>query len=79
MRKPLVLAALAGRIIAPRFEHGTRILSCAAGSSPATNTYERLEKRMRVLEGMARGENAIREGLTLSHSLAKRRIKRWLD
>ena len=43
------------------------------------NTYERLEKRMRILEGIARGEKAIREGRTLSHSVAKRRMKRWLD
>ena len=43
------------------------------------NTYERLEKRMRILEGIARGEKAIREGRTLSHSAAKRRMKRWLD
>lgn len=43
------------------------------------NTYERLEKRMRILEGIARGETAILEGRTLSHSEAKRRMKRWLD
>jgi prevent-host-death family protein len=43
------------------------------------NTYERLEKRMRILEGIARGETAILEGRTLSHSEAKRRLKRWLD
>ena len=43
------------------------------------NTYQRLEKRMRILEGIARGETAILEGRTLSHSAAKRRMKRWLD
>jgi prevent-host-death family protein len=43
------------------------------------NTYERLERRMRILEGIARGEKAILEGRTLSHSVAKRRMKRWLD
>ncbi|HXU39952.1 MAG TPA: type II toxin-antitoxin system prevent-host-death family antitoxin [Blastocatellia bacterium] len=43
------------------------------------NTYQRLEKRMRILEGIARGETAILEGRTLSHSEAKRRMKRWLD
>lgn len=42
-------------------------------------TYERLEKRMRILEGIARGETAILEGRTLSNSEAKRRMKRWLD
>jgi prevent-host-death family protein len=42
------------------------------------NTYERLQKRMRVLEGIARGEKAIHEGRTLSHPEAKKRMKRWL-
>lgn len=42
-------------------------------------TYERLENRLRILEGIARGETAILEGRTLSHSEAKRRMKRWLD
>jgi prevent-host-death family protein len=43
------------------------------------NTYERLQKRMLLLEGIARGEKAIRDGRTVSHSEAKRRMKRWLD
>ena len=42
-------------------------------------SYERLQKRMRILEGIARGEKAIQEGRTLSHSHAKRRMKGWLD
>jgi prevent-host-death family protein len=42
------------------------------------NTYERLEKRMRILEGIARGETAIRQGRSLSHSEAERRMKRWI-
>jgi prevent-host-death family protein len=42
-------------------------------------TYNRLQKRMRILEGIARGEKAILEGRTLSHSEAKQRLKRWLD
>jgi hypothetical protein len=31
-----------------------------------------------VVLGWARGEKAIREGRTLSHPTAKRRMKRWL-
>lgn len=42
------------------------------------NTYERLQTRMRILEGIARGEKAIHEGRTVSHSAAKKRMKRWL-
>jgi prevent-host-death family protein len=43
------------------------------------DSYERLQERMRILEGIARGEKAILEGRTVSHSVAKRRMKRWLD
>lgn len=31
-------------------------------------TYERMQKRMLLLEGIARGEKSIREGRTVSHS-----------
>lgn len=41
-------------------------------------TYETLQRRMRLLEGIARGERALEEGRTLSHAQAKRRMARWL-
>ncbi len=41
-------------------------------------TYERLQMRMTLLEGIARGEKAIEEGRTLSHAQAKKRLGRWL-
>jgi prevent-host-death family protein len=41
-------------------------------------TYERLQTRMTLLEGIARGERAIEEGRTLTHAQAKRRMARWL-
>ena len=41
-------------------------------------TYESLQRRMGLLEGIARGERAIEEGRTLSHAGAKRRMTRWL-
>ncbi|MGH8658350.1 MAG: type II toxin-antitoxin system Phd/YefM family antitoxin [Gammaproteobacteria bacterium] len=41
-------------------------------------TYETLQRRMSLLEGIARGERAIEEGRTLSHAQAKRRMTRWL-
>jgi prevent-host-death family protein len=43
------------------------------------NTYEQLQTRMRILEGIARGEKAIRDGRTVSNSAAKKRMRRWLD
>ena len=42
------------------------------------STYESLQRRMGLLEGIARGERAIEEGRTLSHAAAKRRMTRWL-
>jgi prevent-host-death family protein len=41
-------------------------------------TFEALQNRMRLLEGIARGERAIQEGRTSSHLQAKQRLKRWL-
>jgi prevent-host-death family protein len=42
------------------------------------DSYEEMERRMTVLEGIARGERALEEGRTLSHAQAKTRMKRWL-
>lgn len=41
-------------------------------------TYEALQQRMSLLEGIARGERAIEDGRTISHAQAKRRMARWL-
>jgi len=41
-------------------------------------SYDLLLKRMRLLEGIARGEKAVEEGRTLSHAQAKQRLARWL-
>jgi len=42
-------------------------------------TFERLQDRMRILEGIARGEKAIQEGRSCSHEQAIKRMKRWLN
>ena len=42
-------------------------------------TFEALQKRMRVLEGIARGERAIQDGRVSTHAQAKRRLARWLE
>ena len=42
-------------------------------------TFEALQNRLRLLEGIARGERAIEEGRTLTHDQAKQRLKRWLE
>lgn len=41
-------------------------------------SYDRQQARMKMLEGIARGERAIREGRVATHAEAKRRLKRWL-
>jgi prevent-host-death family protein len=44
----------------------------------AVQSYELLQRRMKLLEGIARGEKAIEEGRTVSHADAKKRMSRWL-
>ena len=41
-------------------------------------SYELLQRRMKLLEGIARGEKAIEEGRTVTHGQAKQRLARWL-
>jgi prevent-host-death family protein len=40
-------------------------------------TYDELQRRLAVLQGIARGERAIEEGRTLSQAEAKARKSRW--
>jgi prevent-host-death family protein len=41
-------------------------------------SFENLKGRIKLLEGIARGERAIEDGRTLSHEEAKSRMSRWL-
>ncbi len=41
-------------------------------------SYEAMQKRLRLLEGLACGEKAVAEGRVVSHSRAKKRLARWL-
>lgn len=40
-------------------------------------TYQLMQQRMAVLEGIARGEQAVAEGRAVSHEQAKKRLARW--
>ena len=40
--------------------------------------YERMQSRLSLLEGLARGEKAILENRVLSHKEAKQKMERWL-
>ena len=42
-------------------------------------SYERLTRRLAVLEAIARGERAVQEGRVVSHTEAKKRMARWLS
>jgi prevent-host-death family protein len=42
-------------------------------------TYEELNRRLEILEGIARGERALEQGRVVSHEEAKRRMARWLS
>ena len=42
------------------------------------DSYESLQSRIKLLEGIARGERAVEEGRTLSHEEAQSKMSRWL-
>ncbi len=41
-------------------------------------TYELMQQRMTLLEGIARGEQAIAENRVVTHAQAQTRLSRWL-
>ena len=42
-------------------------------------TFASLNRRLAILEGIARGEGALRDGRIVSHAQAKKRMARWLS
>ena len=44
----------------------------------AVETFETLNRRIGILEGIARGERAVEEGRVVTHTEAKKRMSRWL-
>lgn len=43
------------------------------------STYEELQRRLSVLEGIALGEQAVRDGRTVAQKDAKKRLSKWLS
>jgi prevent-host-death family protein len=41
-------------------------------------SFEQAQRRLAVLEGIARGERAIEDGRIVSHAEARKRMARWL-
>jgi prevent-host-death family protein len=40
--------------------------------------FEEMQRRLEIMEGIARGEQAIREGRVLTHEQVKKRWAKWL-
>ena len=41
-------------------------------------SYEAQQRRIALLEGIARGEKALEDGRVLTHAQARKRMSRWL-
>ncbi|MBM4026555.1 MAG: type II toxin-antitoxin system Phd/YefM family antitoxin [Planctomycetes bacterium] len=84
MRTELVttLKRQATRILADLHESKDPVLITEHGVPSAylvdVAAFDMMQDRMAILEGIARGERAILEGRTLTHSEAKGRMKKWL-
>jgi prevent-host-death family protein len=72
----------ATRLLADLHETGEPVLITEHGKPSAylvdVDAYEHMQERMLILEGIARGERAILEKRTFSHTDAKRKMKKWL-
>ena len=72
----------ATKILAELEEEGTPVLITEHGKPAAylvdVRTFENLQNKIRILEGIARGEKAIQQGRALTHTQAKRKMRRWL-
>lgn len=72
----------ATRILKEVREEKTPVLITEHGRPSAyivdVESFEKGKERVKLLEGLARGEEAIRSGRTLKRVEAKRRLKKWL-
>ena len=73
----------ATRVLSELRDSGESILITEHGKPSAylvdVDSYEFMQSRMNVLEGIARGERAVFEKRTFSQAQAKRKMKKWLD
>jgi prevent-host-death family protein len=72
----------ATRVLSDLHDTGEPVLITEHGKPSAylvdVDSYEFMQERIRILEGIARGERAIFEKRTFSHSEARRKMKKWL-
>ena len=84
MRTELVttLKRQATELLADLERHKQPILITQHGLPSAylvdVETYELLQQRLSVLEGIARGEMAVAEGRVVPHAEVRTRMARWL-
>ena len=73
----------ATRILSDLHDTGEPVLITEHGKPSAymvdVDSYEFMQDRMRILEGIARGERAILEKRSFSHAEAKQKMNKWLD
>ena len=72
----------ATRLLAELKESGESILITEHGKPSAylvnVELYEAMQNKMRILEGIARGERALLENRTYTESEAKQKMAKWL-
>ncbi len=72
----------ATRVLSDLHDSGEPVLITEHGKPSAylvdVDSYEFMQGRMRILDGIARGERAILEKRTFSQAQAKRRMTKWL-
>ena len=84
MRTELVTALKrkATEIIADMESHQAPVLITQHGKPAAylmaVDAFDTLNRRLGILEGIARGERAVEEGRAVTHAEAKKRMARWL-
>lgn len=73
----------ATRVLSDLHDSGEAVLITEHGKPSAylvdVDSYESMQNRMKILDGIARGERAILEKRTFSQAEAKRKMKKWLD
>lgn len=72
----------ATKILAELHESKESVLITEHGQPSAylldVDDYEMMQNRLKILEGISRGETAILEARTLSQSKARQRMEKWL-
>ena len=73
----------ATKILSDLHDSGEPVLITEHGKPSAylvdVDSYEFMQHRMGILEGIVRGERAILESRTYSHDEVKKRMKKWLS